>query len=178
MTEEKLKFPIGKFEKPDSFTKELFETYVRDIELFPLRLRKEVENLTDEQLNTQYRPNGWTIRQVVNHCADSHMNFLMRLKLTLTEDKPIVKPYFEERWAELIDSKSVPIEPALAMLDGLHQRWAILLKSLTVEQLKRSFIHPAHGQEFKLEENISLYAWHCNHHLAHITTLKRTKNWE
>lgn len=179
MTEEKLKYPIGKFIKPDrdSLTKELLEKYIAEIEIFPSRLRSEVENLTDEQLGAQYRPNGWTIRQVVNHCADSHINGFVRFKLTLTEEKPIVKPYFEERWAELIDSKAIPIEPALKMLEGLHQRWTILLKSLKEEQLKRSFIHPENEREISLEETISLYAWHGNHHLAHITTLKKIKNW-
>src|SRR4051812_11876203 len=111
-----LKYPIGKFIKPDPLTSEIISTYINDIYTFPDRLRKEVENLSDEQLDTEYRPNGWTIRQVVNHCADSHMNSLVRFKLALTEDKPIIKPYFEERWAELADSKSIPVEPALRML--------------------------------------------------------------
>ena len=178
MSEEELKYPIGKFLKPETITKELLEKYLFDLENFPARLKKEVENLTDEQLDTPYRTGGWKIRQVVNHCADSHMNALIRFKLTLTEEKPVVKPYFEERWAELADSKAISIEPAISMLEGLHHRWIVLLKSLTEEQLRRSFIHPEHQREFKLEEIIALYAWHSNHHLAHITTLKKIKEWE
>jgi hypothetical protein len=177
MNLEKLKYPIGKYKKPDTLTTEILYNYITDIESFPERLRVEVENLTDEHLDTQYRPNGWTIRQVVNHCADSHMNGLARLKLALTEDKPTIKPYMETLWAELPDSKTIPIEPALHILDGLHKRWAVLLKSLSQDDLKRIYIHPEHGREFQLEESIGLYAWHCSHHLAHITELKKRMNW-
>jgi uncharacterized damage-inducible protein DinB len=162
---------------PDLVTPEALGKYIADIESFPTKLRAEVENLTDEQLDTPYRPDGWTIRQVVNHCADSHMNGLARLKLALTEDKPTIKLYLENRWAELADSKTMTIEPALLMLDGLHKRWATLLKSLTEDDLTRIYIHPEHGREFRLEESIGLYAWHCNHHLAHITELKKRMKW-
>jgi hypothetical protein len=178
VTLEQLKFPIGKFEKPDVITSKMITQYISDIEMFPSKLRAETEHLSDEQLNTVYRPDGWTIRQVINHCADSHMNSLVRFKLALTEDKPIIKPYFEDRWAELADSKNIPIEPALKMIEGLHQRWVILLKSFTEEQLKRCFIHPEHGREISISENIGIYGWHCNHHLAHITTLKKQKDWK
>lgn len=178
MTVQQLRFPIGEYQKPEFLTKEIIQSYISDIENFPARLRKEVIHLTDEQLDTPYRPEGWTIRQVVNHCSDSHMNSLTRFKLALTEDKPTIKPYYEERWAELADSKTMPIEPALSMLDGIHIRWTVLLKSLTESEMKRGFIHPEHGREFRLDENIGVYAWHCNHHLAHITTLKKSKNWK
>ncbi|MCX6121708.1 MAG: putative metal-dependent hydrolase [Ignavibacteriales bacterium] len=178
MTVEELKYPLGKFVKPDTFTPEILNHYIRNIESFPSRLRAEVEHLTDEQLDTHYRPGGWTIRQVVNHCADSHMNSFMRFKLALTEDTPTIKPYFENRWAELADSKSMPIEPALKILEGLHQRWVVILKSLTKEELGKRYIHPEHGKELRLDTTIGIYAWHCNHHLAHITTLKKTRNWE
>jgi uncharacterized damage-inducible protein DinB len=178
MTIEALKFPIGQFIPPKEITTAILEGYITDIATFPERLKKEVKNLTDEQLDTPYRTNGWTIRQVVNHCADSHMNSFTRFKLALTEDKPTIKPYYEERWAELDDSKNMPIRPALLMLEGIHQRWTILLKSLSKEQLKRSFIHPEHGKEIFLKENIGIYAWHSNHHLAHITTLKSSMKWE
>ena len=113
MTLEHLKYPIGKFEKPTVITKDILKKWISDISTFPKRLLREVINLTDEQLDTPYRPNGWTIRQVIHHCADSHMNSLTRLKLALTEDQPTIKPYFEERWAELADSKNLPIEPSL-----------------------------------------------------------------
>jgi len=178
MTLEETKYPIGRFEKPDIITTEILNNNIKVIELFPSRLRVEVEKLTDEQLDTQYRPDGWTIRQVVNHLADSHMNSLIRFKLALTEEKPIIKPYFEDRWGELEDSKNIPIEPALKILEGLHNRWVVLLKSLSKKDLEKSFIHPEHGKEFRLDEIIGIYAWHCNHHLAHITTLKKIKNWK
>jgi uncharacterized damage-inducible protein DinB len=174
---EKLKFPIGKFEKPTTMTKDILTKWISDISTFPKRLLNEVVNLTDEQLDTQYRPNGWTIRQVVHHCADSHMNSLTRFKLALTEDKPTIKPYFEERWAELLDSKSMPIEPSLKMIEGIHERWTVLLNNLTDDQLERIFIHPEHGKTFRVDENIGVYAWHCNHHLAHITETKKRNNW-
>ena len=178
MTLEELKFPIGKFEQPKEITPELVRNYIIDISTFPERLRKEVENLSDAQLDTPYRPEGWTIRQVVHHCADSHMNSLTRFKLALTEDKPTIKPYFEDRWAELDDSKKMPVEPALKMLEGLHERWTYLLNSLTDDLLERTFVHPEHGKELRLKENIGLYAWHCNHHLAHITSLKSRMGWK
>ena len=177
MNIEQLKYPIGKFKMPDTVTSETIEKFILVIESFPARLKTEVENLTDEQLDTPYRPEGWTIRQVVNHCADSHMNALIRFKLALTEDKPTITPYFEERWAELADSKTMPIESSLIILDGLHQRWIFLLKSLTEDDLKKSYLHPQNGREYRLEENMGLYAWHCNHHLAHITELKKRRNW-
>lgn len=174
---ENLKFPIGHFVKPLELTKELREAFIKDIESFPVRLEKEVASLTDEQLDTEYRPKGWTIRQVVHHCSDSHMNSLTRFKLALTEDKPTIKPYWEDRWAELADSRTMPVAPALQMLKGLHARWTVLLKSVKEEEWKRSFIHPEHGKEITLAENIGIYAWHCNHHLTHITNLKARKNW-
>jgi hypothetical protein len=174
---EKSKFPIGKFRKPEKLTKEIIEGFIQDIESFPSRLKKEVATLNNDQLDTPYRPDGWTIRQVVHHCADSHMNSIIRFKLALTEDKPTIKPYYEERWAELPDSKNLPVESSLKLLEGLHTRWIILLRSLTEDDLRKTFIHPEHGKEFRIDENIGVYAWHCNHHLAHITTLKKTKNW-
>jgi hypothetical protein len=177
MNLEEMKYPIGRFKMPDLAAPESLGKYISDIELFPARLRAEVENLTDEQLDTPYRLDGWTIRQVVNHCADSHMNGLIRHKLLLTEDKPTIKPYLENLWAELSDSKSMPIESALQILFGVHKRWTVMLKSLSKDDLKRIYIHPEHGKEFQLVESIALYAWHCNHHLAHITELKKRKDW-
>lgn len=178
MTIEELKFPIGRFEKPIKITLEILHNYIIDISTFPNRIKEEVKNLKDEQLDTPYRKNGWTIRQVINHCADSHMNALIRFKLTLTEEKPTIKPYFEERWAELTDSKNIPIQPALKMLEGIHERWSVLLNNFTKEQLERTFIHPEHEKEIRLDENIGVYAWHCNHHLAHITSLKLRMGWK
>jgi hypothetical protein len=171
MNLEKLKFPIGTFEKPEVITKEILTLWISDISTFPERLKKEVLHLTDQQLDAPYRSEGWTIRQVVHHCADSHMNSFTRLKLTLTEDRPIVKPYFEERWAELSDSKSFPIDSSLKMLVGIHERWSFLLNNLTDIDLERIYIHPEHGTSFRIDEYIGLYAWHCNHHLAHVISL-------
>jgi len=174
---EQLKYPIGQFNRPKEISKEILSEFINDIESFPERLKECVAELTEEQLDTPYREGGWTIRQVVNHCADSHMNSLIRFKLALTEDKPTIKPYYEDRWAELEDSKSINIEPSMEILRGVHHRWAVLLKGLSSEQLSRSFIHPEHGKEFRIDENIGIYAWHCNHHLAHIKDLIKRKKW-
>lgn len=171
-----LKYPIGEFVPPKEYPLVVISKWIQHIQLFPERLRLAVNNLTDEQLDTPYRTDGWTIRQVVHHCADSHMNCLTRFKLTLTEEKPTIRPYFEDRWAELPDSK-IPITPSLAMIDGIHERLTILLKSLTVEQREMLYVHPEHGREFSLNEAIATYSWHSNHHLAHITTLIESKNW-
>lgn len=175
---EQLKFPIGKFERPSSITQEMIQKWISDISSFPARLTQEVALLTDEQLDTPYRPNGWTIRQVVHHCADSHMNSLLRFKLALTEDWPTIKPYREDLWAELTDSLEMPIQPSLLILEGIHARWTELLQSLTVKQLERVFIHPEHGKTFRIDENMGIYAWHCNHHLAHITETKKRNKWK
>ena len=178
MTLEHLKYPISKFDKPTEITKDILKKWISDISTFHKRLLSEVINLTDEQLDTPYRPDGWTIRQVIHHCADSHMNSLTRLKLTLTEDNPTIKPYFEERWAELADSKNLPIEPSLKMIEGIHERWTVLLNNLSESDYSKIFIHPEHGKEFRIDENIGIYAWHCNHHLAHITETKKSNNWK
>jgi len=177
MNIEKLRFPIGKYQKPAQITPEILATYITDIESFPSRLKSEVEHLSNTQLDTRYRPEGWTIRQVVHHCADSHANALIRFKLAMTEDTPTIRPYYEDRWAELADSKTMPVEPSLQLLEGLHIRWTVILKSLNEKDLQKTFIHPEHGKSFKLDENTGIYAWHCNHHLAHITTLKERKGW-
>ncbi|TAE84223.1 MAG: putative metal-dependent hydrolase [Bacteroidetes bacterium] len=174
---EQLKYPIGHFNKPATVTTDTVEEWITVIANFPKRLSGEVMLLTDEQLDTPYRPEGWTIRQVVHHCADSHMNSLIRFKLALTEDNPTIKPYYEERWAELSDSKNWPIAASLNMLEGIHERWAILLSSLAQEQLARTFFHPGSGQTWRIDEAIGLYAWHCNHHLAHITETKKQNQW-
>lgn len=177
MNIEDLKYPIGPYTKSQVITKEMISGFINDIATFPEKIKKEVSGLTDAQLDTEYRPNGWTIRQVVNHCADSHMNSLIRFKLALTEDNPTIKPYKEELWAELADSKSMPIGPALKMIKGIHERWVVVLNHLTEDDMKRTFVHPQSGQQIMLEENLAIYAWHCNHHLAHITHLKKSKGW-
>ena len=170
---EELKYPIGKFNWPKEVSNAELKIWMDAIESFPARLKSEVENLTDEELSMIYRPDGWNIRQVVHHCADSHSNAFTRFKLTLTEDKPTIKPYHENLWALLPDVTVTPIEWSLQMLEGLHKRWNILLRNLSVTDLQRAYIHPDHGRELKLESVVALYAWHSNHHLAHVQQAKK-----
>jgi hypothetical protein len=175
---EELKFPVGRFTAPVVFTKTTLDNYISVIEQFPKKLKKEVEALTQEQLDTPYRPGGWTVRQVVNHCADSHMNALIRVKLALTENTPVITAYMQDLWSELADSKHMPIQPALLTLEGLHARWVIVLKSLGETEWEKTFIHPEKGRALNLEEATASYAWHCEHHLAHITELKKRMFWK
>lgn len=177
MNIESLQYPIGKFEKPSKITQSLINTWIKDIKAFPDKLKHEVQDLSQEQLDTPYRPDGWTIRQVVHHVADSHMNSFIRIKLALTEDNPVIKPYLEDKWAELPDTKNYPIQISLNIIQALCERWSYLLKALTEEDLDRTFIHPESNKEFTIKEMIGFNAWHSNHHLAHITSLKKTKNW-
>lgn len=169
---DKLKYPIGKFQQPEIVEKEQIEDWIKIIEEFPRKLTAEVRNLDVADLQKNYRPNGWTIMQVVNHCADSHMNSVMRFKLALTEDRPTIKPYHENLWAELSDSKGFPIESALKILEGLHERWVHLLKGLSEQDLERQFIHPESNALISIKTNIGIYAWHCEHHLAHVKNAK------
>ncbi len=164
----KLRFPIGKFKKPDSISTKEIEQWISEIEFFPSRLQELIGGLNDASLEWKYRPNGWSVKQVVHHCADSHMNSFIRFKLCLTEDTPTIKPYFEDRWAELPDTVEMDISESIKILEGLHKRWTKLLKSLHPIDLEKAFIHPEHGIRFSLVENIALYAWHSKHHLAHI----------
>lgn len=165
---EQLKYPIGRFKKSLVIKPETVVKWIADIEGQPARFSALVENLSEEQLDLPYRPGGWTIRQVVHHVVDSHTNSYVRFKWTLTEDNPTIKAYFEDRWAKLEDYKQTPVALSLTMLDILHQKWVILLKSLTPEQLKRTFVHPDSGDTIPLDVLISMYVWHGNHHIAHI----------
>ena len=180
MTEKELhalRFPVGEYSPQKNINDSDVKKFIEVIEAFPAKIRDAVKNLTKEQLNTPYRDGGWTISEVVHHVGDSHMNSMMRFKLALTEDVPTIKTYFEDRWAKLEDYKSTPIEVSLALLDNLHKRWVILLKSLTPEELKRTLYHPEYKSNIPLDELMHLYAWHCDHHLAHITRLKERMNW-
>jgi DinB superfamily len=174
---EELKYPVGHYQKPKVFTNEILREATSVIEQFPKKIKHEVENLTDEQLDTPYRPDGWTVRQVVHHCADSHMNAFIRLKLALTEDTPTIKPYAEALWAELADTKTLQVQPSLSIIENVHLRWVTVLKNMKDKDFERSFIHPEKGKELSLHESTGMYAWHCNHHLAHITNLKKRKGW-
>jgi hypothetical protein len=173
-----LQYPIGKFTEPKNTDQAFIESAIADIASFPQSLSDAVANLSEQQLDTPYRTGGWTVRQVVHHCADSHMNSWIRFKLALTEDKPVIRPYFEDRWAGLPDSRVMSIEPALLLLSALHTKWVFLLKSLNETDLRRTYVHPEQGREYRLDVVIVLYAWHCNHHLAHVTGLKARMGWE
>lgn len=174
---EELKYPIGKFQFPESFSKTEIENDIHIICHFPQVLRETVQLLSDEQLNTPYRPDGWTIRQVVHHLADSHMNSYIRFKWTITEEEPTIKAYDEKAWAELNDAKYDAIEPSLLLLSALHLKWSNLLNNLSEEDMQKAFIHPENGRKIHIYQNISLYAWHCNHHLAHIANLSERLQW-
>lgn len=165
---ESLKYPIGKFEKPATIREEQIKTWINELELFPERLNELLKGLTAEQLSWVYRPNGWMIKQVVHHCADSHMNSIIRFKFCLAEDTPTIKPYNESDWAKLPDSLTDDLSDTLSIIKGVHAKLVALLRSLNDNHLKRTFIHPEHDKPITLAQNIALYAWHSNHHLAHI----------
>ena len=171
-----LRFPIGKFHFDGPLSEEHKKTSLDEIARTPANLRAAVKGLSQAQLDTPYRPGGWTIRQVVHHVPDSHLNSYVRFKLALTEDEPTIKPYAEDRWAELADTKSTPVEVSLTLLESLHDRWVRLLRSLTPADWKRTFRHPDLGP-MTLEKTLALYAWHGRHHVAHITALREREGW-
>ncbi|CAN5366763.1 bacillithiol transferase BstA [soil metagenome] len=163
-----LRYPIGRFEKPQEYTPEQLNEWIGVIAAFPAELKADVQHLTDNDLALTYRPDGWNIRQVVHHCADSHMNAFIRFKLALTEDAPLINAYKEDVWANLSDTTDLPLEPSLRIIEGLHQRWAKLLRSISGTQWLAGYIHPEHGKHVGLQEATGQYAWHCRHHLAHV----------
>ena len=171
--EQDLRFPIGKFDPENNASR---GDHIKTIAELPARLAEAIAGLSDEQLDTPYRPDGWTLRQTVHHVADSHINSLCRFKLALTEDEvPTIMPYYEDRWAELADSK-MPVDVSLAIVDGVHRRWAALLESMTDADFQREFIHPETGN-WTLEKVLALYAWHSRHHTAHITSTRERNGW-
>lgn len=174
MNLEQLKYPAGKFVKPESITKEIIDSAISEIENFPNLVKTEIQNLEEKDLQLRYRPEGWTITQVVHHCADSHINSYMRFKLALTENVPTIKPYEESLWAELPDNNLSPFV-SLKLLDALHEKWVYIIKSLSEEDLNKEFIHPDQSEKISLKENISIYSWHCRHHLAHIRQAKELR---
>jgi len=174
---EKLKYPIGKFDAPKKISPEQINSWISILEHFPNRLELLVRDLTNDQLDTSYRLDGWTIRQVVHHLSDSHHNSYTRFKWSLTEEKPLIKAYYEERWAELFDSRTAPIEMSLNHLKAVHAKLVYLVKGLDVLELNKSFIHPEGNETVLLKENLGIYAWHCNHHYAHIENLLKQKDW-
>jgi len=173
-----LRFPIGPFvfDQDAEVTPTQRGAWIEAIAIAPGRLREAVRGLSDARLDTPYRPSGWTVRQVVHHLPDSHLNAYLRLKLALTEDTPTIKPYDEARWAELPDSRESP-EVSLALLDALHQRWVALLRSLGPADFSRTFYHPESKVRFTLDRQLAMYAWHGRHHVAHISSLRAREGW-
>lgn len=172
-----LRYPVGTFSFPDTFSAGDRLTFVGRIAETPAKLRAAIGGMSDEQLDTPYRPGGWTVRQVVHHFADSHLNSYVRFRLALTEDEPTIKPYREDQWAELPDARTGPVEVSLRLLECLHARWVALLRSLTDAEWKRTFRHPELGL-ISLEQNAALYAWHGRHHVAHIVGLRERMGWK
>jgi len=170
------RFPIGKFAFEGTMSDQQRAQCLDDIAEAPARLRAAVRGLSDKQLDTPYRDGGWTVRQLVHHVPDSHMNAYVRFKLALTENEPTIRPYMEERWAELPEAKSGPIEMSLQLLENLHHRWVISLRNMKAEDWKRTYRHPELGV-LPLEKVLALYAWHSKHHVAHVTVLKERMGW-
>jgi uncharacterized damage-inducible protein DinB len=172
-----LRYPIGGFTWDGAMTEARRAACVGRIAAAPGRLRAAVAGLDERQLDTPYRPGGWTVRQVVHHVPDSHLNAYTRTRLALTEETPTIKPYEEARWAELPDARSAPIEMSLALLDALHARWVALLRGLGPAEGGRTFRHPEHGRLMTVDEVLALYAWHGEHHVAHVTALRARMGW-
>lgn len=173
---EDLRYPIGRVSFKKSLSPAERKDLMQQIAEVPQKVRDAVKGLSDDQLNTPYREGGWTARQVVHHLVDSHANAHVRCRLALTEDKPTIKPYDEAAWAELSDAKTAPIDLSLSILDGLHARWTILLRSLKDADFSRKLVHPEHG-EIDLDWILQMYGWHGRHHTAHITGLRKRKGW-
>ncbi|QMV44680.1 putative metal-dependent hydrolase [Cohnella cholangitidis] len=172
-----LRFPIGRFNAEGEVSARQRLDWIDEMANLPIKLAAAIEGLNGAQLDTPYRPDGWTVRQVVHHLADSHLNSFTRFKLALTEDQPAIKPYYEERWAQLADTVQAPVETSIALIAALHERWVILLRSLTDEDFSRTFYHPESKQVFRLDHVLGTYAWHGRHHVAHITSLRRRMGW-
>ena len=170
------RYPIGKFQQPLEVTSALRQQAIEIVAETPAKLRAAASELSPTQLDTPYREGGWTVRQVVHHVADSHLNAYIRHRLALTEEQPTIKPYEENLWAQLPDAKTSPVEISLALLDSLHDRWVRLWRSLTADQFGRVFVHPGHGP-CTVDWLLFLYAWHGRHHTAHVTTLRQQKSW-
>jgi uncharacterized damage-inducible protein DinB len=171
-----LRYPVGEFKFEGPLTNDQRQAFIDNIEETPARMRAAVAGLDDEQLDTPYRPGGWTVRQVVHHVPESHLNSYIRFKLALTEDEPTIKPYFEDRWANLDDAQQAPTALSLDLLEALHGRWVWFLRSLKQEDFQRTFQHPEQGV-VSLDKNVALYAWHGQHHVAHITSLRERMGW-
>ena len=172
-----LQYPIGKFEMPEFMSLDLLKSWVVTIEVFPDMIKKATNHLAEDQIDTPYREDGWTIRQVVHHVADSHMNAYIRFKLAITEDKPVIKPYKQGLWALYPDANEMEIDASVMIIEGVHDRWVALMKTLDRKDWKRVYVHPEYNREIALDEAAGQYAWHCKHHLAHINGLKERMGW-
>jgi uncharacterized damage-inducible protein DinB len=171
-----IRYPTGRFARPEHVTDPQRAQAVDTLAATPAKLRDAVQGLTEQQLDTPYRPEGWTVRQVVHHLPDSHLNAYIRFKLALTEDNPTIKPYAEALWAQLPDSRTTPVETSLTMMDALHDRWLHVLADMQPADFARTVVHPENGP-MSLELMLQLYAWHGMHHVAHITELRRRNGW-
>ncbi len=171
-----LRYPIGPFKFDGQPSEQQIKQFISDIEQAPARLRAALAGLSEQQLETPYRPGGWTLRQVAHHVPESHMNAYVRMKLALTEDNPTIKPYDEARWAETPEVRETPIATSLTMLDALHQRWVTLLKALGPADFASTFTHPESGP-WTIGRYLALYSWHGKHHVAHITSLRERMGW-
>jgi uncharacterized damage-inducible protein DinB len=171
-----LRYPVGRFQRPASLSADERRAAIDAVAATPADLRAAVRGLTDAQLDTPYRPDGWTVRQVVHHVPDSHANALIRFKLALTEDTPTIKPYNEAAWATLDDARSTPIETSLSLVDGLHDRWLRILRAMSPADFSRGLLHPENGL-MTLDQMLALYSWHGRHHVAHITSLRERSGW-
>ena len=172
-----VRYPVGKFTAPLDWDEKQLAEWRAEIAQLPANLHRAVAGLDDTQLDTPYRDGGWTVRQTVHHVADSHLNAFCRFRLALTEDVPTIKPYFEARWAELPDSRTLPVTPSLQILDGLHVRWVTMIDAMTPEQWQKGFVHPDHGRTMTLAQTAAMYAWHSRHHVAHINALRARRGW-
>ena len=174
---ENLKYPIGKYRVPDPITSDMISQWLQTLEDFPGQLRTMTASLTDEQLDTPYRPHGWTVRQLLVHIGDSHLNSYVRFKWALTEDKPVIKTYSQEGWVSLADVKTLSAAESVGFISAIHERWVKLLKSMTEDHWNRSFVHPETRREVGLKQNLALYDWHSRHHYAHIRNLVDREGW-
>jgi uncharacterized damage-inducible protein DinB len=171
------RYPIGPFQRRDELSDEERRAMLEQIAATPARLREAIAGLGDEQLDTPYREGGWTLRQVVHHVPDSHLNAYIRLKLALTENAPVIRPYDESTWAKLPDSRDTPAEVSLTLLESLHARWMILFRSLKPDDFKRTLRHPEHDGILTVDWLIAMYSWHGRHHVGHITSLRERMGW-
>ncbi len=174
---EMLKYPIGRFKKSEELDADMRYQMIANIKSFPQRLTGVVMELNEEQLNTPYRPDGWTVRQLVHHLADSHVNSYIRFRWALTEATPVIKAYDQATWAELPDAKNAPIKFSINLLKAIHARWTLLMERMTTEEFSKELSHPEWKNNLSLNDMLQLYSWHCNHHLTHITSLINRNRW-